>query len=41
MVGQLLHFLEDLTNWWIKLNRPKLKGDQGRGQDWHTALSIL
>lgn len=29
VVPRLLKFLEDLTNTYIKLNRPRIKGDEG------------
>jgi len=29
VVPKLLKFLDDLTNVYIKLNRPRIKGDEG------------
>lgn len=29
VVPRLIHFLENLTNWYIRLNRNRLKGDYG------------
>lgn len=29
VVSPLLTFLEDLTNCWLRLNRPRMKGDEG------------
>lgn len=29
VIPRLLKFLEDLTNTYIKLNRPRIKGDEG------------
>lgn len=33
--------MEDLTNWYVKLNRPRLKGDLKDNDDWLLALSSL
>lgn len=40
VVPKLLHFLEDLTNWYVRLNRGRLKGDFG-ADDQQLALNIL
>lgn len=29
VVPPLLSFLEQLTNWYVRLNRPRMKGDEG------------
>lgn len=29
VVPPLLNFLEQLTNWYVRLNRPRMKGDEG------------
>ena len=29
VVPKLLKFLEQLTNWYVRLNRPRLKGEAG------------
>lgn len=29
VVSPLLNFLEQLTNWYVRLNRPRMKGDEG------------
>jgi isoleucyl-tRNA synthetase len=29
VVGHTLKFLEELTNWYLRLNRPRMKGDEG------------
>ena len=36
----LLHFLDDLTNWYVKLNRKRIKGETGAA-DSKVALDIL
>ena len=40
VVQELLQFLDKLTNWYIRLNRPRLKGDYNE-EDWINALNIL
>lgn len=40
VVPKLLHHLEDLTNWYVRLNRNRLKGDNGE-QEQTTALQVL
>jgi isoleucyl-tRNA synthetase len=32
--------LENLTNWYVRLNRQRLKGENGH-QDWKVALNVL
>lgn len=34
----LVQYLEQITNWYLRLNRDRLKGDSGE-KDWHDALS--
>ena len=34
----LVQYLEQITNWYLRLNRDRLKGDGGE-KDWHDALS--
>jgi isoleucyl-tRNA synthetase len=29
VVRPLLSFLDQLTNWYVRLNRPRMKGDEG------------
>lgn len=29
VVRPLLSFLENLTNWYVRLNRPRMRGDEG------------
>jgi isoleucyl-tRNA synthetase len=29
VVPELLRFLENLTNWYVRLNRPRFKGENG------------
>lgn len=29
VVREILAFLENLTNWYVRLNRPRMKGDEG------------
>lgn len=40
VVPPLLHFLEQLTNWYVRLNRPRMKGDEGI-EEQKTSLNIL
>ena len=39
-VDLLLDFIEDLTNWYIKFNRDRLKGIESE-QDWEDSLNVL
>jgi isoleucyl-tRNA synthetase len=41
VVRPLLDFLEDLTNWYVRLNRPRMKGDDNDEQDQFNALNTL
>jgi len=41
VVRPTLTFLEDLTNWYVRLNRPRMKGDDTTEQDQFTALNCL
>jgi len=40
VVPPLLKFLDDLTNWYVRLNRGRLKGDLG-SNDWQVSLNVL
>lgn len=40
VVSELLNFLEKLTNWYIRLNRNRIKGDYGV-EEAHLSLSVL
>eukprot|EP01028_Stygiella_incarcerata_P005971 TRINITY_DN2462_c0_g1_i1.p1 TRINITY_DN2462_c0_g1~~TRINITY_DN2462_c0_g1_i1.p1 ORF type:complete len:1134 (+),score=319.59 TRINITY_DN2462_c0_g1_i1:134-3535(+) len=40
VMPRLLKFLDDLTNWYVRMNRPRLKGNGG-SEDTKTALSTL
>lgn len=40
VVPRLVKFVDNLTNWYVRMNRPRLKG-QGGEQDCRTALSVL
>lgn len=40
VVPRLVSFLEQLTNWYLRLNRLRLKGDHG-GEDWIVSLTVL
>jgi isoleucyl-tRNA synthetase len=33
VVKPLIGFLEDLTNWYVRLNRPRMKGDDNDEED--------
>ncbi len=39
-IDTLINFIDDLTNWYIKFNRDRLKGHEGN-QDWGQSISIL
>eukprot|EP00736_Rhodelphis_marinus_P011216 Rmarinus@m.24730 len=41
VVPRLLHFIEDLTNWYVRMNRNRLKGLSGDDADRRKALSSL
>mmetsp|Transcript_39469 Transcript_39469/g.156718 ORF Transcript_39469/g.156718 Transcript_39469/m.156718 type:complete len:1155 (-) Transcript_39469:451-3915(-) len=40
VVPRLVHFIEDLTNWYVRLNRPRLKGAISL-DDWRIGLENL
>lgn len=40
VVEKKVKFLEQLSNWYLKLNRKRLKGSEG-SEDWFVALNIL
>lgn len=40
VVSELLSFLDKLTNWYIRLNRARIKGDFGE-EDWVNSLNVL
>lgn len=40
IVQRLIDFVEDLTNWYVKLNRDRLKGFYGKSE-WTMSLSVL
>jgi isoleucyl-tRNA synthetase len=40
VVPKLLTFLDQLTNWYVRLNRARLKGEMGE-QEWFTSLNVL
>ena len=41
MIPRLLAFLNDLTNWYVRLNRGRLKGVDGDSDDALSALCVL
>jgi len=42
VVKEILSFLENLTNWYVRLNRPRMKGDEGiTEEDQRTSLNTL
>ena len=42
VVRAVLEFLENLTNWYVRLNRPRMKGDEGiTEEDQRTSLNTL
>lgn len=40
VVPRVMEFLESLTNWYIKLNRPRIRGEKGE-QEAQTSLNVL
>ena len=40
VVRPTLSFLEDLTNWYVRLNRPRMKGDDTTTEDQRVASPI-
>lgn len=40
VVPELLAYLENLTNWYVRLNRPRIKGENGH-EDQFVALNVL
>lgn len=40
VVEKKVHFLEQLSNWYVKLNRKRLKGSEGE-EDWRVCLHVL
>ncbi|EME28777.1 isoleucyl-tRNA synthetase isoform 2 [Galdieria sulphuraria] len=40
VVPRLLGFIDSLTNWYVRLNRPRLKGNSGK-KEWKTSLTVL
>lgn len=40
VLGKKVEFLEQLSNWYVKLNRDRLKGSNGK-EDWTKALNTL
>lgn len=40
VVKPLLDFLDQLTNWYVRLNRPRMKGDKGT-EDQKQSLNVL
>ena len=41
VLRHILTFLENLTNWYVRLNRPRMKGDGTKPEDQLLALNIL
>lgn len=41
VVPGVLHLIEELTNWYVRMNRRRIKGTDGDQQDWCHALSTL
>lgn len=40
MVPKLVKFIEQLTNWYLRLNRLRMKGE-GEGESAHASLQVL
>jgi isoleucyl-tRNA synthetase len=41
VVDHLLSFIEQITNWYVKLNRSRMKGRGNTPEDWETSLCCL
>jgi isoleucyl-tRNA synthetase len=41
VVPKLVTFIDQLTNWYVRTNRKRLKGDATDQQDWHTSLATF
>lgn len=41
VVRHILEFLENLTNWYVRLNRPRMKGEGNSAEDQKMSLNIL
>lgn len=41
VLRHILSFLENLTNWYVRLNRPRMKGESNSADDQFTSLNIL
>jgi len=41
VLRHILSFLENLTNWYVRLNRPRMKGENNSADDQFTSLNIL
>jgi len=41
VVRPTLDFIEDLTNWYVRLNRPRMKGDDNDAVDQYNSLNTL
>ncbi|CAD8185795.1 unnamed protein product [Paramecium octaurelia] len=40
IVPRLIEYLDSLTNWYVRLNRNRIKGDQGN-HEWQLSLNVL
>jgi isoleucyl-tRNA synthetase len=40
VIPRLVQFVDSLTNWYVRLNRKRMKGDMG-DEDRHVALTVL
>ena len=40
VVPELLQFLDNLTNWYVRINRQRLKGENGL-EDQYVSLNVL
>ena len=41
VVPQLLNFIEEITNWYVKLNRSRMKGQGNSQEDCESAICCL
>jgi isoleucyl-tRNA synthetase len=41
VVKPMLNFLEQLTNWYVKLNRTRMKGEEGEKDQYHCLNTLF
>jgi len=40
IIPELINYLDQFTNWYLRLNRLRLKGEHGK-EDWMISLTVL